>query len=126
MHHKFCLIDVLYNEKTSEKNPVKNQHPTEGLIINGSLNWTANVGNRILYQSIDEHAFYLIEKLLLLLQGFMRNWENVTFQSDDYIKNEFKKGFDYIWKRLVPRTQDGLNNGRTSIKKAMLNQATVH
>lgn len=55
---------------------------------------------------IDEYEFSFDRKLLLLLQGFMRNWENVTFQSDDYIKNEFKKGFDYIWRRLVPRIQD--------------------
>lgn len=44
MHNKFCLIDVLYNEK----NAVENRHPNDGLVINGSLNWTANVGNRIL------------------------------------------------------------------------------
>lgn len=41
----------------------------------------------------------------------MRNWENVTFQSDDYIKNEFKKGFDYIWKRLALRTQHATLKG---------------
>lgn len=39
MHNKFCLIDVTHNEKYSELN----QHPTGGLLINGSLNWTGGV-----------------------------------------------------------------------------------
>lgn len=40
MHNKFYLIDVLVDET---KFPEKNQHSSNGLLINGSLNWTTNV-----------------------------------------------------------------------------------
>lgn len=39
MHHKFCLVDVLENESGE----VENSHPVKGVLINGSMNWTANV-----------------------------------------------------------------------------------
>lgn len=39
MHNKFCLIDVLNNEAEC----LKNSHPTNGVLINGSFNWTTNV-----------------------------------------------------------------------------------
>lgn len=37
MHNKFCLIDVTTNED------MRIIHPNNGLLINGSLNWTSNV-----------------------------------------------------------------------------------
>lgn len=39
MHNKFCLIDVL----TDEKKVIENTHPLNGVLINGSMNWTTNV-----------------------------------------------------------------------------------
>lgn len=39
MHNKFCLIDVLNGEDGFNEN----NHPNNGLLINGSLNWTTNV-----------------------------------------------------------------------------------
>lgn len=42
MHNKFCLIDVL----TDEKSIIENAHPQNGLLINGSMNWTLNVSNK--------------------------------------------------------------------------------
>lgn len=39
MHNKFCLIDVTLNEKDFNENA----HPTKGLVMTGSLNWTSNV-----------------------------------------------------------------------------------
>lgn len=39
MHNKFCLIDVLSNESDA----VVNTHPVNGILINGSMNWTSNV-----------------------------------------------------------------------------------
>lgn len=39
MHHKFCLIDVMYDEIDAEENT----HPVNGILINGSMNWTSNV-----------------------------------------------------------------------------------
>ncbi|XP_031625226.1 mitochondrial cardiolipin hydrolase-like [Contarinia nasturtii] len=69
MHNKFCLIDVLSGEKSKE-----NTHPLNGVLINGSMNWTAN--------------------------GFDRNWENILFTSDEHLKSEYKQAFDYIWSRI--------------------------
>lgn len=39
MHNKFCLIDVL----TDETKFKENTHPLNGVLINGSMNWTVNV-----------------------------------------------------------------------------------
>lgn len=39
MHNKFCLIDVLVDESGFKEN----KHPVNGVLINGSMNWTANV-----------------------------------------------------------------------------------
>lgn len=38
MHNKFCLIDVMNDEECLD-----NLHPTKGIVITGSLNWTTNV-----------------------------------------------------------------------------------
>lgn len=35
------------------------------------------------------------------LQGFDRNWENIIFTSDDYLKSEYKRAFDFIWSRTA-------------------------
>lgn len=45
MHNKFCLIDVLHNENST----TENLHPQKGLLINGSMNWTANVSIKSIY-----------------------------------------------------------------------------
>lgn len=42
MHHKFCIIDVLYDETTL----TVNNHPLNGVLITGSLNWTLNVSTK--------------------------------------------------------------------------------
>lgn len=39
MHNKFCLVDVLTNESKFKENT----HPLNGVLINGSMNWTTNV-----------------------------------------------------------------------------------
>lgn len=39
MHNKYCLIDVL----TDETKYKENTHPLNGVLINGSMNWTTNV-----------------------------------------------------------------------------------
>ena len=39
MHNKFCVIDVLRDEKTL----VVNKHPLNGVFINGSMNWSMGV-----------------------------------------------------------------------------------
>lgn len=41
MHSKFCLIDVLIDETKFKENT----HPFNGVLINGSMNWTTNVKN---------------------------------------------------------------------------------
>lgn len=46
-------------------------HPYNGLLITGSMNWTK--------------------------QGLDKNWENVLFTSDNYLKKEYKKSFEYMW-----------------------------
>lgn len=43
MHNKFCLIDVLTNETKFKENT----HPLNGVLINGSMNWTSNVSLNI-------------------------------------------------------------------------------
>lgn len=70
MHHKFCLIDVLNDEEIFNKN----KHPSNGLLINGSLNWTKN--------------------------GFGCNWENVYFTSNECMKSQYKQEFDSFWTEL--------------------------
>lgn len=39
MHNKYCLIDVL----TDETKYKENTHSLNGVLINGSMNWTTNV-----------------------------------------------------------------------------------
>lgn len=50
MHNKFCLIDVLVDESGFKEN----KHPVNGVLINGSMNWTANVSMNLekLYSKI--------------------------------------------------------------------------
>lgn len=56
MHNKFCLIDVLVDESGFKEN----SHPVNGVLINGSMNWTANVSMNLekLYSKIkfEEHS----------------------------------------------------------------------
>lgn len=52
----------------------------------------------------------LVMKTVLNFQGFRRNWENVLFTSDDHLKSEYKKAFDYMWSRREEPSQSEPRN----------------
>lgn len=96
MHNKFCLIDVL----TDETKFKENTHPLNGVLINGSMNWTTNVRMKMTFTS-DDSKKNVSNLFCFLFQAFERNWENIIFTSDEQLKSEFKKAFDYIWARCA-------------------------
>lgn len=55
MDNNFCLIDVLSNEPMFKKN----LHPSEGVLINGTLYWTGDVSRTRRHQSYANRYFGL-------------------------------------------------------------------
>lgn len=57
---------------------------------------------RFVFILVYQHRIvYVIEvETNLFFQAFASNWENVEFTSDDHIKSEYRKSFDFIWSRL--------------------------